>query len=383
MQIDSEADLDACRKRYTELSNNINRSLFTLLSFGFFCALTLTQPDGMVITNGGKIKIPFVSLDVDFLTFLIIGPIALLGITLYLILFMEEKRKYDALPINDNQAYLFTLGCKPAKVCTGILFFGFTPLILLIFYLKTRVHPSYAAYAWTLMLLTTLAMALYFIYQNLKKGEIASTVAIVVLCGLLLIPITPFFNLNSRIPISVSGADLSNLNLIRFRLAGAQAEKTKFTESVFYQMDLTGLYAPHANFQGANFVGATLHRSDLGSADLQKANLSWSSLKGCILVNAFMQHAKLIETDLTEAVLESAHLENANFSGAVFRRAALARANFDEADLSGAVFEGAVLIGADLRKARNLTQGQLDTACGDNETLLGAGLNVKPCALRN
>ena len=54
--------------------------ILTLLSFGFFCALTLNQPDEMVIKNGGKVKIPFVDMQVDFLTFLIIGPIALLGI---------------------------------------------------------------------------------------------------------------------------------------------------------------------------------------------------------------------------------------------------------------------------------------------------------------
>ena len=99
-----ENNLESLKKRHTDLSNNINRILLTLLSFGFFCALTLNQPDEMVIKNGGKIKIPFVDMQVDFLTFLIIGPIALLGITAYLILFLQDMRKYDELPPTEKQA---------------------------------------------------------------------------------------------------------------------------------------------------------------------------------------------------------------------------------------------------------------------------------------
>jgi len=263
----SENKLESWKKRHTELSNNINRTLLTLLSFGFFCALTLNQPDEMVIKNGGKIKIPFVTMDVDFLTFLIIGPIVLLGITAYLILFLQDLQKYDGLPCHEKQPYIFNLDDKPAKLISSVMFFGFTPLILLMFYIKTRVNPSYAAYMATLMVLSTVTMAVYFFYQHLQKKETASAIAIIVVCGLLLLPISPLFNLNSRIPICVSGADLANLNLKDFRLAGARAEKTNFNKSVFYQMELNNLYAPHAEFVNANFVGAKLDQSDLGSAN--------------------------------------------------------------------------------------------------------------------
>lgn len=379
MEKNSEDNLESWKKRHTEISNNINRILFTLFSFGFFCALTLTQPDEMVIKNGGKIKIPFVSMEVDFLTFLIIGPIALVGIAVYLILFMEEMRKYDGLPPTEKQAYIFNLNSKPAKLISSIMFFGFTPLVLLMFYIKTRVNPSYAAYMATLMVLTTLTMAVYFFYQHLKKKETASAIAIIVVCGLLLLPISPLFNLNSRIPICVSGADLANLNLKDFRLAGARAEKTIFNESVFYQMELTNLNAPHAEFKNANFVGANLDQSDLGSADFEKAILSWSSLKGSRLTGTVMKEAQMIETDLTGAVLINANLENANLSRAVFKEAYLERVRFSEADLTGAIFEKANLVGADLGRARNLTQEQLNMACGDKDTIVAAGLSIKEC----
>jgi uncharacterized protein YjbI with pentapeptide repeats len=375
----SENDREYVKEHHAELASNINRILFTLLSFGFFCALTLTQPDEMVIKNGGKIKIPFVGMEVDFLTFLIVGPIALLGITVYMILFMEEMRKYEGLPHTAKEAYVFNLNSKPAKVCSSILFYGFTPLILLMFYIKSRVNPSYAVYAATLMVLTTLSMAVYFICQRLQKKETASVIAIILVAALLLLPITPLFNLTSRVPICVSGANLADLNLMAFRLAGAQAEKTIFNGSVFFRMELPRLHAPHAEFKNTNFVGANLDQSDLGSANFEKANLSWSSLKGSMLVNAFMKEAEMIDTDMTEAVLESADLQSANLRGALFTRAYLNRARFSDADLTGAMFEGAVLIGADLGKARNLTQEQLDIACGDKSTILAAGLYIKEC----
>jgi uncharacterized protein YjbI with pentapeptide repeats len=379
MECSPETDIASLKERRTELSNNINRIMFTLLSFGFFCALTLTQPDEMVIRNGGKIRIPFVALDVDFLTFLIIGPLALLGITVYLILFLEEMRKFDNLPATEKQVYLFNLNSQPAKVCSSIFFFGFTPFILLLFYIKTRVNPGYAAYIGTLMVLTTVALAVYFAFQRLKRREPVSVMAILLLCVLLLVPISPFFQLNAYIPVSVSGANLANLNLMGFRLAGAQAEKAVFNDSVFYRMELSGLYAPHAEFKNANLIGATLNQSDLGSANFEKAKLSWSSLKGSMLANVVLREAEMVDADLTESVLESANLEKADLSGAIFRMAHLNRARFGGADLSGAVFEGAVLIGTDLGRARNLTQAQLDMACGDKDTILAAGLSVKEC----
>ena len=379
MEKSLENNLESLKKRHSDLSNNINRILLTLLSFGFFCALTLNQPDEMVIKNGGKIKIPFVDMQVDFLTFLIIGPIALLGITAYLILFLQDMRKYDELPPTEKQAFIFNLDAKPAKLISSIIFFGFTPLILLMFYIKTRVNPSYAAYAGSLMVLTTLTMAVYFFYQHLQKKETASAIAIIVVCGLLLLPITPLFNLNSRIPICLSGANLANLNLKDFRLAGAQAEKTIFNESVFYRMELTKLHAPHAEFKKANFVGANLDQSDLGSADFEKAILSWSSLKGSRLTGTVMKEAQMIETDLTGAVLINANLENTNLSHAVFKEAYLERVRFNEADLTGAIFEKAKLVGADLGRARNLSQEQLNMACGDKDTIVAAGLTIKEC----
>jgi uncharacterized protein YjbI with pentapeptide repeats len=379
MEKSSQIDLESMKKRHAELSNNINRILFTLLSFGFFCITTLNQPDKMVIKNGGKINIPFVSMEIDFLSFLIIGPIALLGITAYLILFLQDIRKCDWLPCMEKQAYIFNLDSKPAKLICSIIFFGFTPLVLLMFYLKSRVNPNYSTYAGAVMILTTLSMAVYFFYQQIRKRELASATATFMLCALLMLTFTPFFKLNLLIPINISGADLSKMNMSGFRLSGAQAEKTIFNESVFYQMELKNLYAPHAEFKNANFVGANLDQSDLGSAHFEKAILSWSSLKESRLTGTVMTEAQMIETDLTKALLIKTNLEKANLSRAVFREAYLEHVDFGDAELAGTIFEKAKLFGTDLRRTRNLTQEQLNLACGDKGTILPPALSIKEC----
>jgi len=101
------------------------------------------------------------------------------------------------------------------------------------------------------------------------------------------------------------------------------------------QLDLSGVIRPPdtdltgINLHGANLKGALLAKTNLNGADLRGANLS------------------------------GAHLTGAN----------LALANLNGADLRGANLSG----------AKNLTQMQLDQACGDAHTKLPGGLTIKPC----
>jgi uncharacterized protein YjbI with pentapeptide repeats len=88
------------------------------------------------------------------------------------------------------------------------------------------------------------------------------------------------------------------------------------------------------------------------------------------LTNASLSSARLINADLSSANLRGANLTNASLSSA----------RLINADLSGAILLGANLSGADLSRARNLTQTQLDAACGDANTKLPEGLKPpKPC----
>jgi uncharacterized protein YjbI with pentapeptide repeats len=114
---------------------------------------------------------------------------------------------------------------------------------------------------------------------------------------------------------------------------------------------------------GADLKGAGLYKVDLGHTYLHKANLSRTNLG-----TANLSGADLYDADLSRAVLEGANL----------RRASLRRANLSDkgsrviarsgVNLRAANLGHAWLDDADLRRARHVTDEQLEKA----ETLAGA-----------
>ncbi len=93
-------------------------------------------------------------------------------------------------------------------------------------------------------------------------------------------------------------------------------------------------------------VTVTAHAFEQNDLDKLKAT---GSCERCDLNFAYMKHASLKGSNLARANLTDAGLRLANISGANLR------------DVSG------------------LTQGQLDMACGDGNTVLPSGLKVAPC----
>ena len=84
---------------------------------------------------------------------------------------------------------------------------------------------------------------------------------------------------------------------------------------------------------------------------------------------AYLNEASLILTNLQNANLQNANLKDAEFLGTDRRRANLKKANP----------KGAILISANLANCLNLTQEQLNSACGNEKTKLPPGLTIKEC----
>jgi Pentapeptide repeats (8 copies) len=110
------------------------------------------------------------------------------------------------------------------------------------------------------------------------------------------------------------------------------------------RVDLTGAHIPKAHLFSADLRGADLRGADLSGADLFRAKLT---------------DANLFRADLSDAVLIGAYLTRAN----------LYFANLSRAKLSG----------ANLTNAVNVTQDQLDTACGGDDTKLPSDMTIKQC----
>jgi uncharacterized protein YjbI with pentapeptide repeats len=151
-----------------------------------------------------------------------------------------------------------------------------------------------------------------------------------------------------------------------------------------YQCDLRGVV----------LSGRILHIARLGNSDLTDARLDRieayeADLSGADLTNADLSGARMlfsifVKTNLTKANLGDAMLAVTDMRQAIMAGANLSRANFGSADLRGVDLTGAflyrtILYRTKLIGATGLTQEQLDSACGNETTILPPGLVARPC----
>ncbi len=126
-------------------------------------------------------------------------------------------------------------------------------------------------------------------------------------------------------------------------------------------------------------LGRLPSRPGVSRGDLTGAHLAGAWLDGATLTGAILSRANLADARLGRANLTDTHLHGATLTDARLGRANLADARLDGANLAGADPRGATLTGAELGWAnlattKNLTQQQLDSAHGDENTRLPAGL---------
>lgn len=124
---------------------------------------------------------------------------------------------------------------------------------------------------------------------------------------------------------------------------------------------------------------AAIERIHAGQRDCKACNLA-----GADLTNQCVKEGNLAGANFDRANLTLMCMSYANFSNATFRGTNLSAANLAHAKLDGADFTGAILTitsvkGTDLTRVKGLTQKQLDTACGDAETKVPAGMTAKVC----
>ena len=131
----------------------------------------------------------------------------------------------------------------------------------------------------------------------------------------------------------------------------------------------SGASCPGCNLFQADFGGAAMRGRNFAHARLRQADLSLSTMNGANFSGADLRDVEAYGGGFSSASFAGADLTNASFVGAY-----LEGANFSGAKLSGANFSG-----AQLARARGLSQGQLNAACGDAATDLPAGLRVPAC----
>lgn len=175
--------------------------------------------------------------------------------------------------------------------------------------------------------------------------------------------------------------DLWRLNLSACQLAYATLSGLDFRGANFAGSVLLFTELQHSDFSDAKFGGAFLGYANLNNARLIGAEFQGTHLEEAKLVNAQMQATDLTSADLAGADLTAANLHFASFYREDHSIEWLAKARSEypphlliylgrEILLLGADLSSAFLDFLDLRRARGLTQEQIDQAYGNEYTTL-------------
>jgi uncharacterized protein YjbI with pentapeptide repeats len=256
------------------------------------------------------------------------------------------------------------------RLLSALIFYALLPVAMLLFAWKAAVFPAWGAG------LLCVAMGVVVSHVMLPFSRLswpskallsisAAVISAAIIAGVLMVGFGPLHRHFDLFRANLSGQWLVGENLRKTNLGSANLH-----DAILKFADLTRANLINANLSGANLLGANLSGADLGDANLSSAYLAVVNLSG----------ASLGDANLSGANLHNANLSGANLSGANLRDASLSGANLMDANLTRATLTNADLTNADLSDTRNLTQTQLDQACGNANTKLPEGLTLKPCS---
>jgi uncharacterized protein YjbI with pentapeptide repeats len=403
--------------------------MVALVGFSFFCVVTtLGASDLSLFESEPRIKAPLIDVTMSFRGFLLVAPIALIGITAYLHIFMGAWLEFETLRQtvsrqSDDAAFrienlptLFSLKGRTPLLLTAAIFYVLPPLVLATMTWKAAAlwEPTWRFYMVALTSTVTVVLAGLWLWRHLRFGHLgretparvlaARIGALVVLAGLAAAQFaggvqaqSPSGVANSistptcvgglwlRRPLDFSGADLRGKWLRSVKLCKAYALAAVFGEadlrdsempaSILQEADLRKANLSTANLDGATLVLAQMAEANLTDAKLRNARLDFAKASKVIFRNAKLENtsflgANLRGADLRGADLSGANLQDADLQETKFRNAELQKAIFSGASLRGADLRGAHLNGAKLEGARCLTEAQVKAALIDASTQL-------------
>lgn len=129
-----------------------------------------------------------------------------------------------------------------------------------------------------------------------------------------------------------------------------------------------GIRDKKEELRGIDLKGADLSRADLHNTNLQNSLLSGATLTGAELDKSCLKDALLVESKLINTHFTKSDLSSADLTKAVLTDADLYQANFNRATFTDAILKNADISGANFKRAKGLTQHQLDSACADDDS---------------
>lgn len=400
---EAPAGLDdaSARTQCEELSKTVWNLTSLLVGACLFCFVILGAPDANLVSADAKISIPIASLVVSYGDFLVFGPVFLIGLSLYLHVFLEQLirvRLYKSPNAGPDQSqpapapspspFVFNLRRPSADLLSAFLFYALLPCTLAFFVVKAIPRPDTP---WILMLVfvvTTGFMAALAIRRSAAgrstSPSLTARTALWVLFGACVVFFLPLAWIAGQICYETLATQPSQLadapEIPRSRRPDSallRIRRLQLFAAALNKKNLNGFYAPYADLRKADLQEADLEGADLSHADLRKANLANANLTGADLSGARLESAHLASARLNGADLRNAALDdlteidpkwrttacivNGDLSRACTGRVELAWADLSNANLRNAHFAGAQLTGVDLSHA-DLTGADLTGA---------------------
>ncbi|MEW5821626.1 MAG: pentapeptide repeat-containing protein [Cyanobacteriota bacterium] len=125
------------------------------------------------------------------------------------------------------------------------------------------------------------------------------------------------------------------------------ANKDNLSNSIFSELNLSGLEIPESNLKDSEFIKSNLMKASLEFSNLENTDFTDANLIGASLANTNMFRSNLSRAQLMECNLSESNLKYADLSGAF-----LIGANMRRADLSNANLAAIVLARADTSRAK-------------------------------
>ncbi len=415
-------DSEEWHQQTEECSKTIRQVLLSLIGACLFCLVTLGQTDVILLEGGSTVNIPFTEVYVAPVTFLRIGPLVLIGLTLYLHVLVEHWISLNRVQYrNPRDLGVFppipNIDITGSKLLSWFLLDWMVPLVLGLFTWRAAPEQSGAFLfvlsltAFTFGILILLQARLFYASNNGRNMTMTLVFCLALISTCLLTPVllgSHFRSLNlsgtnlrekdlrdaylpgvilSRAYLTgaklqranLEGADLTGAILNEAHMARAKLRGAKLEKAFLNDAELGNASLLEAVMNGADLRRAKLKVAMMSEAHLEHANLSNAELDYAFLSMAYLNCATLNLTKLTSALLANAHLRDADLREADLSRADLtdadlSGANLGGADLSDADLSGANLGGADLSDAMHLTIGQIQLAKKDGDTMLPAAL---------
>src|SRR5262245_41648506 len=374
---------DLMSKARDETATQVTRIGLTFLGTTAFCLLSLLSPDSALLGGSEKIIVPLAG-PVSFFGFMLLGPAVLIVLRVYLQIYVEHSDRLDRLARSVplvRAPTLVPLRNPLIRVLSGVTFYLLLPLALLLFAWKAAVFPKWGSGLLGVAtgVLVSHLMLPFSRFSWRSKG-LLSVSLVIIATG-----ITLRFGPLQR-PFDLHHANLSGYWVVRQDLLKADLTFADLSGATLGGSNLSNANLNNANLNRAVLDSANLCRADLHSANLSGAYLRRANLSGAKLVSAKLSDADLSYADMSSADLSGAHLGLENMRGAqLVNRVTglvdhLGGANLSGANLSDTDLSGADLSGANLSDAKNLTQTQLDKACGNENTKLPERLTLKTCS---